>query len=328
MKYSNIFWGVILITIGALFFLKNLDIIWFSWRAIFRLWPLLLVLWGISILPIKNLIKLLLSFAAVLITILVIYFSPQTFRYHGWDIWDLWGDNDRIELKWGDKDKEETAEEGSSEAKETESGWATQDFTEPFDEAIEQAVLRFDAAVGEFNISGATDDLMEFSKKGNLGPYKIISKSYDNKKVIAIDLEKKSFRGTNFRNISSIKLNENPIWDMEVDVGAADIDLDLSNFKMNQIEIDGGASSLKLRLGDRYEKTILNIDAGASSIKIYVPETSGCIIDFDTFLMSRKMEGFEKTESGNYKTANYNDAENKIIVNLDAAVSSFKIYRY
>lgn len=331
MKYRNLFWGAVLITIGALFFLKNLGIIFFDWRAILRLWPLLLILWGISILPVKGFFKLLLSFAAIFVTILVIYTNPQQFKYHQWSIRDLWSENEQKELRWDNEKEDETnnhpkREPEQSESTETE--WDTQTFTEPFDAGIEKAVIRFDAAIGEFNISESTDELLEFSKKGNLGPYKIISKSYDDKQILALDLEKKTFRGTNFNNIASIKLNTQPVWDMEIDVGAADMDLDLTSFKINQIIIDGGASSLKLKLGDNYEKSILSIDAGASSINIYVPESSGCLIDFDTFLSSRDLEGFEKTESGTWKTSNFNEAANKIIINLDAAVSSFSIYRY
>jgi len=57
MKFRNIFWGVILILIGVLFILQNLNIVDFEWVSLWRLWPVILVLWGVSILPANNWIK-------------------------------------------------------------------------------------------------------------------------------------------------------------------------------------------------------------------------------------------------------------------------------
>ena len=49
MKKGNIFWGVVLVTIGVLFALRNFDIFFFSWHGIWRLWPLIFVFWGMMI---------------------------------------------------------------------------------------------------------------------------------------------------------------------------------------------------------------------------------------------------------------------------------------
>ena len=61
MNTKNVIWGLVLVLIGVLFILKNLDIIYFSWYGIWKLWPLVLVLIGIAILPIKSGIKIALA---------------------------------------------------------------------------------------------------------------------------------------------------------------------------------------------------------------------------------------------------------------------------
>ena len=61
MSYKKVFWGVVLIIIGILFIIRNLGWVDFSWWGVFRLWPVLLILWGISVIPIKNYLKLILS---------------------------------------------------------------------------------------------------------------------------------------------------------------------------------------------------------------------------------------------------------------------------
>jgi hypothetical protein len=58
MKFRNIFWGIILIFFGMLFTLENLHVLDFDWYNMWRLWPVIIILWGISILPVKDVIKI------------------------------------------------------------------------------------------------------------------------------------------------------------------------------------------------------------------------------------------------------------------------------
>ncbi len=79
-----------------------------------------------------------------------------------------------------------------------------------------------------------------------------------------------------------------PIWDLNIDAGATSIDFDLEAFKIDKIDIDGGAASISLKLGDLNDKTDVRINAGAASITIEVPETSGCEIFTSTVISSKK----------------------------------------
>jgi hypothetical protein len=81
-------------------------------------------------------------------------------------------------------------------------------------------------------------------------------------------------------------------------------------------------------LGDLSELTRLNIDAGASSIEVKIPQDSGCELHTSTVLSSRDIEGFDKIEGGLYRTSNYSSASNKVIIEVDAAVSSLEIRRF
>ncbi|MDZ7742005.1 MAG: DUF5668 domain-containing protein [Bacteroidota bacterium] len=325
MKYSNLFWGVVLILLGVLFILKNLNIIFFDWSIFLELWPLFLVLWGIAVLPMRNVFKIILSFVVILITVLIISGNPHNYHWHGWHFKEL-------EDEWGwqfRQDDDESMTEEYKQGKENGNNETrSQEFSEPYDENVEFAKIKVEAAIGDFSLTGSTEELMEFSKHGNLGPYKIISRTQDNFRYLELDLEKNIFRGSDFRNKTNLKLNENPLWDIEIGAGAADIEMDLRPFKIRTLEIDGGASAVQLVLGDQADETRVNIEAAASSIEIKVPENSGCYIDVETFLSSKSFEGFEKTDEGNYQTANYKTAEKKIIINLNAAVADFAIRRY
>ncbi len=84
MKFRNVFWGLSLIIIGGLLIGRNIGIIDFDWFNILRLWPLLFILWGLSVLPIRETIK-----TGVLIILLggATWFVLEAPRSHSpWDV--------------------------------------------------------------------------------------------------------------------------------------------------------------------------------------------------------------------------------------------------
>ena len=311
MKHSNLFWGGLLVTLGALFILKNIGLVYFNWMSIFSLWPMILVLVGVTLLPIKNSIKTLLTLAILAATITLIFTKTNNWnrsydlRFDRWDNWksEIYIDDDEVER-------------------------SEHNFHEPFDIKIKEATLSIDAVAGEFFISDECNHLMEFKQYGNVGPYIYSTHINDNYQTLNFEIKKKHFRPKGLSNDVEIKLNQNPIWSFNISTGAASIDLDLTNFKTKLIEIDGGASSVYLRLGDKYKKTKIYIDSGVSSIEIYVPEESACEIDTDTFLASKSFDDFDKIKRGLYQTPNFDSSENKIYISIDAAITSLEVVRY
>ena len=75
MKTKNIIWGLVLVLIGLLFILKNLDVIYFSWYSIWKLWPMVLVIIGIAILPVKGGIKIALTIVTLVIAAIGVWFG-------------------------------------------------------------------------------------------------------------------------------------------------------------------------------------------------------------------------------------------------------------
>ncbi len=306
MKYKNVFWGVILVVLGILFILKNLSLIYFTWGDIWSLWPVLLILWGISILPLKSGLKLLLSLVAVVIAVLVI-----AERNGGWDNRIYWNrDHDEMYSERWEKQQ-----------------WSDQQVAEPWNADIEKVRLVFEAAAGTFEINGTTDELFEFTHEGNLGPYEMKVSGLESERKIKLELTETNVQVGRVRNYAEMMLNTNPVWYIDIHAGAARIKLDLSPFKVEDLDIEGGASSLDVKLGDLSEDLTVNIDAGVSSLTLRIPESVGCEIETDSFLTSRNFKGFDKVESGRYQTGNFEDSNKRIFINIDTAISSIKIIR-
>ena len=305
MKSENLFWGVILITLGVLIGLRNFDIFYFTWGSLFRLWPLLLVFVGISLLPVKSGLKVVLTFIAIAVGILILASNPRS-----GSLWWNWTDKVKIE-----KEPEEQR-------------WIEQDLQEDFPEGTTNAVLRLDAAAGYFVLDGVTSGLYAFETEGNTGNFEATTRQPNDYTTI-IRLNQKDFRARgNLKSTVMMKLNDIPVWDFNVNAGAAKIEMDLTPFIVEKVNIDGGASAIELKIGERSNRTQIKIQAGASGISIKVPETSACEIDTKTVLSSKNMLGFNQIESGLYQTPNFSDSANQIHIQIDAAVSGVKIERY
>lgn len=309
MKYSNVFWGVILITIGSLIALRNFDIFYFSWRGIFNLWPLIFVFWGIALLPIKALGKIGLTAATVLVGLIILANHPRP--YNNWNF--NWNDHGNYNFK---KDTTDSYP------------WTNQQFEEDFNNEYETVEMHIDAAAGDFKLNGITSKLFEFQTEGNTGPYSVETTDNENR-TATINFTHKQFTArSHFKNDVRMQLNDNPVWIFDIDLGAASLDLDLSPFKTEKITIDGGASAIKLKLGNAFNKTKVEIDAGATGIEIRVPRESAVEVHTETFLSGKDLEDFVRIDKGLYQTPNFSDTAAYIYIDIEAAISGVKVIRY
>ena len=278
MNNKNVFWGVLLVVVGALFIFSNLGFFDFSFRAIFDMWPALLILWGVSMLPIKGGLKTILSIVAVLLAVFV-----ATTR----DYSDHWtshlGRNIQVgDFDWEDSEDDEYSSENTN----------TYSINEDYAESIKTAILTMDIAAGKFRIEDTTEFLIDFEAENNLGQYKDEVMKNGSTTEIYVRLEDGNFKSGKNKNRAYIKLNTQPVWEMKLDVGAADFVADLRDFKVSRVEIDGGASSIKIKIGDRQEETNIDIESGASAVKIYVPESAACEVVSNTVLSDLDLDGF------------------------------------
>ena len=306
MKTKNVIWGLVLVLIGVLFILKNLDIIYFSWFSIWKLWPVVLVLIGIAILPIKNGIKIALTIITLIIATIILIMSPKYFGWH--DRWSFFGDRENKEL--------------------VEPQDADQQISEAWDSSIKEAELVFEAAAGSFRIDQTSDELFEFYREGNVGKYNYSIKDLGDRREVKVELAEGRVRNVRMKNNVSLKLNPNPVWDLNVDVGAASLDLDLTPFKINKLDINGGASSINIRIGDQDKDCHIKIDSGASSINIKIPEDFACEVKSNLVLSSKDLSGFNRVSDGTYVTDNFSGSSKNISIQIDGAVSSFTVERY
>jgi hypothetical protein len=201
-------------------------------------------------------------------------------------------------------------------------------FYEQYSSDIEEATLDIEAVAGEFIIRGNTDKLFEFRQDGNIGPYIFSTNKKGSHQYLDLSLKNSNIRMRRLINDVDIQLHKDPVWNIKLGSGAAKIDMDLSKYKTRDIDIEGGASSTYLKVGDRQERVDVSIASGASSISIAIPEDSGCELTTHTVLSSKNFNGFTRLNKGLYQTDNFDSAKNKIYIDIEAAVTSLKVRRY
>lgn len=299
MKLSTLFWGVLLIVIGGLFLLNNLGIMNVNWETVWRLWPMILVVWGLSIIVGKQRPP---WYAVVLMILLVLFMIVAA----GTSSW-FHGDFDLV------------SGEGLQ-----------QKFEEPFAPNTEKATFRLQSGAGRFFIRDTTMQLVKAETEVNFGKYDLTREQSDNSAYVTLNFRQRN-RSWNFgngRNRVDVQLNASPTWTINIEVGAASGNFDLSPFKVEELRLNAGASSMKVRLGDRAEETRVSVKTGAASTSIEVPESAGCEVRLQTALSGKRIRGFDKISGSRYQTSNFESAAKKIYIEVSAGVSSIRVDRY
>jgi hypothetical protein len=298
MKPGRVFWGVFFVLLGFLLLAARFGFFTIVWTDLWRFWPLVLVLiGGALLLRGSKYSMLMLGLGGGLLAILLV--SLFTFS---------WIDGD-----W----------ETSRDSRE-------QTFTVPYDTVTQRASLVYEGGAGTVEVHGGAQGLFDANTRTSFGEYLFSVDSIGEGKEIRMTFEGggHKWRIGRLDHDAVVALRAGPVWDLDMSLGAAKVDLDLSALTVDRLKLENGAARATIRLGDRGKETIVNIDAGASSIRLEVPESAGCELRVEAPLSSKRFPGFEKLGDGEYRTENFSSAERKISVTIHAGVSSIRVTRY
>lgn len=304
MKTGKIVWGIILIFVGLIFLLNNLELIDFYWGAIFRFWPVIFLILGIKIL-FNQRDPGLGNFLIAGVMVLTLAFA--TVRG----------------MRWSNG---EYAKEEQSDLSEVPS---TNTFFEPYHAGIHQAELNVDGGAVSYHLSDTTSNLFDAGIKQAYGNYTLEKTDRDSTQVLRFRLRngngKWSSKGI---NEADLRLHPAPLWTINMEVGTGAADFDLRKFKVEKLTLKGGAAKFHVKLGVDQSHSEVRIEAGIAKVDIEVPATSICRIHYKTGLLSKNLEGFKKQNDGTYLSDNLNSGKPKVDIYLESGLSSFEVTRY
>lgn len=313
MKTDRIMWGVVLLFIGGVLLLENFHIIDFYWRSVIRFWPIFLIIAGVNILFSRNKSQVggIISIAVLVITLSMLFVKGQQ-KPQGRNNWI--GEQFSEEINTDENDK----------------GYEELNFSEPFDEVLNKKVV-FNISGGgtSFELKGETDSLLQAHVEKKAGEFSLTKSTTDSSTAVTFKMKGKSGWSMNEGgNDVDFHLNKAPEWELHMNMGAGEVNFDLSDYKVRSFNFDGGAAALDIKLGNKLPIADVNVKTGIADVKIKIPTESGCRIKTKTGLSAKDFTGFIKMKDGTYETPNYSTSTNKIFINFDGGLSNFEVARY
>ena len=315
MNKEKFSWGLILLFVGGVLLLDNLDVIDFYWRSVFSMWPVILIIIGVNLLVPKrgigNVISIVVTIAALAFLAFRGTFPPNdswwTFDNKGW--------------------KTEKRKASDNRSREKSSGT----FTHAYENAITTAHLHIKGGAVEYEISGLTDALFHAEATSTIGGHQLETKTDGSNADLTFsmrDTKKGNWDMQGDENKAEIRLNRHPIWHISLDMGAGAAEFDLTQYKVAALNFNGGAASFEAKLGMPLEETTITAESGVASVEIEIPRAAACKIVVKSGLSSKDFPGFTKQSDGSYTTPGYEGANNRFLVNLKGGLSSFTVKRY
>jgi len=297
---SKVFWGFLLVLVGGLFLLSNLGVLdWGVWDTIWRAWPIVLVLWGVSVLlrPTGRLGAVLTAVIAVLAVVGVLALA---YNAH---------------LKAG--------EGGASGAGEIA-------LAQPFDAGIKNVNLSLTFGAGEIRLDGkAAPSQLASGTLGFIAKEPTVTYSASGEAAdLRIDMAGGTWTGSIGPRgpVWNISLNPAPTYSLDLESGACSADLDLSALRVASFDLSTGASDTRITFGDPGRNATAELKYGVASATIRVPRSVGVRVDMSSALVGSNLraQGFAKSD-GTWTSSGYDTKTSHLDIGVSAGVGSFNI---
>jgi len=312
MKLDRIMWGIVLLFIGSVLLLENFNVIEFYWGSVWRFWPIFLIIAGVNILfsRSKSQVGGYISIGVLVLMLCVLFYrGTQKPLNHK---------ETSFSMELGDDDDEDKK------------GISVQKFDLPFEDVSgKKTVLNISGGGTSYTLVGATDSLFTANVEKRGGSFGLSNNLEDSLRTVTFKMNgNKSWNMGEGGNDVDIHLNTKPVWEMNLNMGAGEINFDLSPYQVSAFHFDGGAAALDIKFGDLLPMTEVRIKTGVADVKLNVPTNSGCRIKTKSGLSSKDFEGFTKMKDGSYETPNYETSTKKIFISLNGGLSNFEVKRY
>ncbi|MBL8160082.1 hypothetical protein JNJ66_06525 [Candidatus Saccharibacteria bacterium] len=295
LNFGAIFWGLLLILLGGLALLHNFSVVSVDFGNLLRLWPLLLVAAGVSMLSLRGWLG-----TALAIAVGVAVLGSVTAAALGW---------------WRPHTSSNTP---ARTVEVRQSG-----------QQVQRATVAVDGGAGRITIGSGGVSLVSAKLESTAASLRQRSETRGDRQSVAISLESAGrwWRG-DIKNDLSVTLTESLPLTLLLDTGAAQMQGDLSAVKLERLDIDSGASGIDVRLGANVPKTEVNIEAGMSSVTLALPKQAGVSLRLDAGLSNRELPGLRQTGDDYFTSDNYASAANRIDIRGSIGMSNLELTYY
>lgn len=211
-------------------------------------------------------------------------------------------------------------------------GLETETVSIPLESAAEAKITVHHGA-GELKFTGGTtgDDLLSGSFIGGLHQSSSLSGDRLN---VTLKVPSDGFPfifapwfwGAGNRIGWDVQLNPQVPVSLEVNSGASDTQLDLSETQVKELVIKTGASSTTVTAPARAGYTFVKVEAGAASVKINVPDSVAARVEVDGGLLGVEVDQHRFPKTGKfYQSPDYDTASHKLEIKVEAGAGSISV---
>lgn len=307
MSANKLFWGLLVIALGLLLFLNNLGVLPGAYvQNAWSLWPMLLIVWGVSLLIARTGRGA--TFFSALAALIIIASV--------------------VGVAW-------LAGQGKIGSQVN----MPQTISQDSQVGVSQVNLSLKMGAADIKIDSGASKALEGSAD-TIGGVDIVSSIKAD--IQSIELKQAevpaSFFMKSYRNDLRIKLNGELGYKIKADLGASSFKMDLSDVKVSSLDLSTGATSGEIKFGEKFFRPEATISTGASSFTIKVPKNIGLVLYNNSGMVSVSYEkaGLKKTDQISagesvYADSNYQhggENSNYLTLHLKAGASSINIERY
>ncbi len=292
--YGGLFWPALLIAAGIILLLNNTgQLDWTVWDLLFRLWPVLLIAWGLDLLigrrSMVGAVVSLVLIAGVITGSVVLLNQMET---------------ERVPL--------------------------AETIAEPIDD-VSFAAFTLDPAIGNMRISSLADSSSLFearipSRAERWTDYSITTTSG----VAAVQLGMRgsiSFPGVWGANQDwnwDVSLSEKIPMDLDVNMGAGRVELDLTDLLLEEVQVDLGVGEAVVRMPQQGRVSV-EVDSGIGQTTIIIPASMAARIHIDSGLSGHTIPVKYEHQDDVYTSPDYTGADDRIDLYVSQGIGQITI---
>lgn len=303
LRLKRIIEGLSTVTFGVMIVANSVGVLsWRVWATLISLWPLLLVALGIELIgkgakiPVLRVLSSLLLLAGLLYAA-----STGPAGRFAWTV-----------------------------------DWSG---SEPF-EVVAEDSSRVDEASARISIPAASLDIGEgselFSASGRLpyGAPELTGEPSGSRADLVLDSATDGavipFTGNAFVDIG---LDPDVVWDLEIDTGATEAEIDLSGMEVAGLSLETGAAVVDLALGEPWADgsgdVPINVSSGISVVTVRIPDGVEARVDSRFGLGSTNVpEGWSKVSDDHvWESEGYADARTRYVIVVEGGMGTVSVVR-
>lgn len=291
---GRVFWGLLAVLVGSLILAGNFGWLNVNWDNLWRLWPLLIVAAGLSMLSIRGRVWRVVMLIFILLSLAAVVFLT-TGQFSG--------------------------DQGSTIYKTTSQKLAG---------TITSANVSVKSSMAQVNVTSANQDVVAVASLAGSRASGLNEQSSRDGNVQSTSLTTVINNDWWMGNVNSkldLSLTRSLPLTLNLDIGPSETTVDLSQAMLQSLTVKAGATKLDITLGDKVDVTNVDIESGASAVVIRVPSGSGVRVKLDGGMVASHMADLQNN-NGTYESTGYDSASKKIDVTGRLGLASFTIERY